>query len=130
MKRKFLTIEEYQKIIKPKEELSFSKKSPFNSITLPETAIFVAWHGPEALMLNCSTGTAYVCRRDDNDPSPLNFDVYSIHPTGDQKTIEITISPKQKYHWAEDLPELMKGSAPDWVKEEVKNLDPPTTLQN
>jgi len=122
MKRKFLTFKEYQEIIKPKEELSFSKESPFNPITLPKTAIFVAWHGPEALMLNCGTGTAYVCRKDDKDPKPLNFDVYSLCLSKDLKTIEIKISPKQKYHWTEDIPGFMKGPVPKWIKEEVKSV--------
>ena len=121
MKRKFLTSKEYQKAIKPEEKLSFSRKSPFNSITLPKTAIFFALHGPEALVLNYSTGTAYICRKDNNDPDPLNFDVYSISATEDPGIIEIKISPKQKYHWAKNLPEFMKGPASKWVKEEIKN---------
>ena len=122
MKKKFISLKKYQKIIKPREELSYSNESPFNSITPPPTNIFIAWHGPEALILNNRTGTAYVCRRDDNDPKPLNFDVYSIRLTKNPDIIEITISPKQEYHWAENVPNIMEDSIPKWIKEKIKKI--------
>jgi len=125
MKKKFITLRKYQEIIEPGEKLSYSDKSPFGPITLPcRGGVFIAWHGPEALVSNESTGTAYACRVDSNDLKPLNFDVYSIRPNEDTEVIEIVISPKQKYHWTDDIPNIMKASAPGWVKkriEEIKN---------
>jgi len=54
----------------------------------------------------------YTCRKDENDPKFLNFDVFSIRPTKNSGIIEIKILPKQKYHWAEDIPRFMKSHAP------------------
>jgi len=122
MKKKFISLKKYQEIIKPREELSYSDESPFDPITRPPTNIFIAWHGPEALIVNDSTGTAYVCRRDDYDSKPLNFDVYSIRPTKNPDIIEITISPKQEYHWAENIPKIMEDSVPEWIKEKIKKI--------
>jgi len=109
--------------MQPEEKLSYSNKSPLDPIAIPScNGIFIAWHGPDALVLNGSTGTAYACRLDAKDPKPLNFDVYSIRPTKDPEIIEVIISPKQKYHWAEDVPEFMKESVPEWVKERIGKI--------
>ncbi len=122
MKKKFITLKKYQKIIEPGEELSYGNKSPFDSINLPSCkGVFIAWHGPQVLV-NGNTGTAYVCRSDVKDPKPLNFDVYSIRQTKDPGIIEITTSLKQKYHWADDVPDIMKGSVPEWVKEKIAKI--------
>lgn len=123
MKNKFITLRKYQEIIKPEEKLSYSNRSPFDSITLPpHNGIFIAWHGPEALIVNGSTGTAYACRIDIKDPKPLNFDVYSIRPTKNPEIIEIIISPKQDYHWADDIPDIMQKSVPKWVKDKIGKI--------
>jgi len=123
MKKKFITLRKYQELIEPGEKLSYSDKSPFEPITIPpQKGIFIAWHGPQALVFNGSTGTAYACRIDINDPEPLNFDVYSIRPTENPEIIEIIISPKQEYHWADDVPGIMKESVPEWIKARVAKI--------
>jgi len=123
MKKKFITLRKYQEIMGPGEKLSYSDKSPFDSIALPSCkSVFIAWHGPEALVVNGSTGTAYTCRIDVKDPKPLNFDVYSIRSTKNPEIIEIIISPKQKYHWADDVPNIMKESVPEWIKEIIAKI--------
>ena len=123
MKKKFITLRKYQEIIEPEERLSYSAKSPFDVIALPSCeGVFIAWHGPEALVFSGSTGTAYACRIDVKDPKLLNFDVYSIRPTEDPEVIEITISPRQKYHWADDVPDIMKESVPEWIKDKIAKI--------
>jgi hypothetical protein len=120
MKKKFITLKRYQEMIKPKERLSYSDKSPFNPITLPScNGIFIAWHGPEALVVNGATGTAYVCRMDAKDSKLLNFDVYSIRRTENSEIIEIVVSSRQEYHWTDNVPDLMKESVPEWVEEKI-----------
>lgn len=123
MKKKFITLREYREIMEPGERLSYSDKFPSNVITLPSRkGVFIAWHGPEALLVNGSTGTAYTCRIDVKDPKPLNIDVYSLRPTKDKDIIEIVLIPHQDYHWSDDVPYLMKESVPDWIKERIEKI--------
>jgi len=123
MKKKFIALKRYQEIVEPREGLSYSNDSPFDSINIPSPeGIFIAWHGPEVFVLRGGTGTAYVCRTDEEDPKPLNFDVYSIRPTKNSEIIEITLLPKQKYHWADDVPDIMKESVPEWIKERITKI--------
>ena len=109
--------------MKPGEVLSYSVESPIDHIILPERkGIFIAWHGPKALIANVSTGTVYSCREDDNDSLPLNFDVYSIQPTNDPNLIKIVPFEHQTYHWSKDVPDFMKESVPDWVKKRIEEI--------
>src|SRR3989344_3212501 len=110
-KKKFLLRGEYLRNIKPKEELSFGVKLPFKQITSPSGTIFAAWHGPSRINPD-STGTAYYLRLDNDDPMPLNIDVYSMRPTKEPNVIEIEAAPKQTYHWGQDIPQFIKTSTP------------------
>ncbi len=131
MKKKVITLKRYKEIIKPGEQLSYSAESLIKPIRLPpENGIFFAVHGPEALVANQYNGTVYVCRKDGRDLKPLNFDVYSIQATADPDIIEITILPKQSYHWTDDVPDIMKDSAPEWVKEKIEKVRKDNSQQN
>jgi hypothetical protein len=123
MKKKFIDLKKYQEIIEPGEKLSYSDKSPIDSLNLPPyKGIFIAWHGPEVLVMHSSNGTAYICREDAKDSKPLNFDVYSIRPTINPEIIEVVDLPKQSYHWADNVPDLMEESVPEWVKEKIEKI--------
>ena len=117
--KKEISLNKFQSILKPNEELSFGEKSPITPITTPPTTIFVAWHGN--LLMNC-TGTCYVCR---DDRTHLNFDVYSILSTKKDKNLEI-INSKQNYHWIEKeykkIPEFIRNTMPKQIEEKVKKI--------
>ena len=121
MKRKSLKLEQYRINMKLEEKLSFGTKSPFPEISFPpEKTLFSAWHGN---LIACDVrGTIYVCRLD-NDPKPLNFDIYSIRSTENEKPLEIRGPQRSEYHWVgrfEDIPTFLKDSMPRWVKEKIK----------
>jgi len=121
MKRKSLLLKEYENLMKPNEELSFSlSSSPFRSISLPPSVRFfaIAWHG--SLGYN-SRATAYVIMIE-NNPRPLepllNIDAYSIYCNG--VVCEIRGPRKdQWYHWINDLPSFMGEQAPQSVKKSL-----------
>jgi len=121
MRKKFLDWEQYQKNMQPEERLTFSRESPFSSITKPPETVFFAWHGSLNLVAKGVNGTFYVCREGVGDSVSLNFDVLSIAVLGDEKRLEM-INQKQEYHWIDEIPTFMKKEAPEWVREEVQKI--------
>lgn len=121
MRRKFLNWEQYQKNMKPEEELTFSKESPFSPITKSPEVVFFAWHGSMNLVAKGISGTLYICREGIGDPVAFNFDVLPIFLSEDMKRIEMT-NQKQEYHWTEKIPDFIEEQAPNWVLEEAQKI--------
>lgn len=123
MQRKIIAPEEY-KNIKPDEELIFSDHSLVNSITLPPKTIFNALHGN--LKARGAQGTLYIFREDD-DLLPFNVDEYSFNSDKGGK-IDVIGPLKPEYHWAPDIPEHLKGQAPKWAMNAVRQTIDRTKL--
>jgi len=127
MKPKKISVEEFNRLIKPNEEVTVSGSSPFpDLINMPPTGQLIAWHGvsPNFLLQGSVCGTAYVIRSDTNDPAPLNIDAYQIREGNDTLDLEIhKVKPQNlEFHWANSLPEFMVGAASDDIKQKVENI--------
>jgi hypothetical protein len=119
----FIDLQKYQEIIKPDEKLTYSDKSLLGPITMPESGIFFAMHGPTtALVFQGSNATAYTMRKDLEDPKPLNKDTYILQATKDPNIIQIKMLYGLEDHWSNDVPDFMQSSLPDWAEEKIEKI--------
>lgn len=118
MATKFITPIEYQKIILPNEELTFSNCSLVSSVKLPNAAIFFAAHGN--LRMVGAQGTVTIMRVDFRDSLPFNIDEYSFdsHQTG--PILLLGPLKPEKNHWTATIPSHLKPAAPQWVDLKVE----------
>ena len=121
-KRKFVSLEEYKKAMKPDVELSFDKKLPFLSLNSPSKTIFTAWHGnlPVVLLVGAH-GTAYTVRADINH---WNVDVYSILYDNESENFTVKYSFEEYHKIGEGfdyIPEFLKKEIPEKTKKEIES---------
>jgi len=124
MRKKFITLEEYQKI-KSKEEITFYSKSPISSISLPsKKLICYAIHCD--LMVYGARETTYAIRVDFDDLFPINIDAYSFNQISDRDKFELEGPIKDsllfEQHRVLDIPLFIKEKAPNWVVQKVLKM--------
>lgn len=120
MKDKKLKPEEYENYIKPDEELTFSKDSLAESITLPKSSIGNSIHG--SLTARGVQGTIYVTREGNESASALKTDEYSFSGSRGDEIELIGPLKNDDYHHLPDLPDFMKHTAPDWLNKLIRGI--------
>lgn len=121
-KRKEITIEEFNSLMKPGQELSWGDTSPFTSITTPPEARMVAWHASFAPLayVGGANATMYIAR---SDSQHLNFDVYSIRPEDSATLIaEICYEPYHKIWHFNEIPEFLRIHMPEHIKQRFQDF--------
>ena len=121
MKRKFINSDDYRKVIEPETKISFGTVSPFSSLNFPsDKTKFVAWYGNTSFSSGTSIaiGTLEVCRQGQGTVL-YDFDRYPIYTTRMSTIYKVVGPQKPVYHWTSRLPEHLRESAPDWVKDRL-----------
>lgn len=130
MKKKPLTLEEFEKTFKPEERLIFQTTSPFSNITDPKGIIFFASHWNELTVMG-TTGTTYVCCVGDSK-NPIKFYGYYLRMNQDGSGIALDIEkPDIEYHHVgkfEDIPSFIRNQAPQEILTKISNILNQNTL--
>ncbi|MDP3973468.1 MAG: hypothetical protein Q8P92_01415 [Candidatus Daviesbacteria bacterium] len=96
--------------------------SPIPEISTPEATVFYAWKGNSDTSQTDVTDVTVVRCRVDNDPKPLNFDMWTVSSTGTVSVLEIKEIEKSEipYHWINKIPDVLENDAPQWVKDVIE----------
>ena len=122
MRKKFITLEEYQKI-DSESKITFHDKSPISSIFLPRNKL-ICYAMHRDLVVCGARETTYAIRFDPGDVSPINIDAYSYTRINGKDKFELDSRPIKnpllfEQHKASDIPLFIKKQAPNWVKQRI-----------